>query len=220
MGHLSAVHHFVKQALATHVCINPIKMLSDYINLQDSSLWLFLGLTLLCPTYWNFIARQQYKHKVISSLFGGNIYAGIYALAISIFSLSGYRDYVYHLALEKQPQVDFLAHVGVNLIGYTLTIMGTIFVLTSFYKLGIVGTYLGDYFGVLMKERVTTFPFNVLEHPMYVGSTLNFLGMALVRQSLTGILLSGFVYACYHIAGEYFEGPFTTQIYEDAKKSQ
>ena len=29
------------------------------------------------------------------------------------------------------------------------------------YALGVTGTYLGDYFGILMDEPVTSFPFNV-----------------------------------------------------------
>ena len=41
------------------------------------------------------------------------------------------------------------------------------------------GTFLGDYFGILMKEKVTGFPFNVLDNPMYVGSTLLFLAHSL-----------------------------------------
>lgn len=47
------------------------------------------------------------------------------------------------------------------------------------FRLGITGTYLGDYFGILMKERVTGFPFNVTDDPMYNGGSLLFLGYAL-----------------------------------------
>lgn len=56
---------------------------------------------------------------------------------------------------------------------------GSILVLSSMYKLGVVGTYLGDHFGILMDSRITSFPFNVVEHPMYYGSTLCFLSIAL-----------------------------------------
>ena len=49
----------------------------------------------------------------------------------------------------------------------------------AYLRLGITGTYLGDYFGILMKERVTGFPFNVLDNPMYMGSTILFLAHAL-----------------------------------------
>ena len=37
----------------------------------------------------------------------------------------------------------------------------------------------GDHFGIYLDSKVTSFPFNVLEHPMYTGATLNFLGSAL-----------------------------------------
>lgn len=57
--------------------------------------------------------------------------------------------------------------------------IGQIFVLTSTYALGITGTFLGDYFGILMNHRVEGFPFNVLSDPMYVGSTLCFAATAL-----------------------------------------
>ena len=40
--------------------------------------------------------------------------------------------------------------------------------------------FVGDYFGILMDRRVTEFPFNICEDPMYVGSTLSFLGTSLM----------------------------------------
>lgn len=57
--------------------------------------------------------------------------------------------------------------------------IGYLFVVTSTLRLGIIGTFLGDYFGFLMKERITSFPFNVCTHPMYEGSTMIFLGYSL-----------------------------------------
>lgn len=47
------------------------------------------------------------------------------------------------------------------------------------YMLGITGTFLGDYFGILMDEMVTGFPFSVLKNPMYDGSTMNFIAVAI-----------------------------------------
>lgn len=58
-------------------------------------------------------------------------------------------------------------------------IIGQTLVLASTYRLGITGTFLGDYFGILMDKRVEGFPFNVLENPMYSGSTLCFIASAL-----------------------------------------
>ena len=57
--------------------------------------------------------------------------------------------------------------------------LGQLFVVTSTWALGITGTFLGDYFGILMDHRVEGFPFNVLRDPMYVGSTMSFAATAL-----------------------------------------
>lgn len=56
---------------------------------------------------------------------------------------------------------------------------GQLLVITSTWALGITGTFLGDYFGILMDSRVEGFPFNVVENPMYTGSTLCFAAGAL-----------------------------------------
>lgn len=57
--------------------------------------------------------------------------------------------------------------------------VGAVLVGSSMWKLGVTGTYLGDHFGILLDERITSFPFSVAEHPMYYGSTLCFLSYAL-----------------------------------------
>jgi phosphatidylethanolamine/phosphatidyl-N-methylethanolamine N-methyltransferase len=60
-----------------------------------------------------------------------------------------------------------------------LFLVGQTFVITSTWALGVTGTFLGDYFGILMDHRVEGFPFNVLRDPMYVGSTMCFAAGAL-----------------------------------------
>ena len=116
--------------------------------------------------------------------------------------------------------------------------LGQIFVITSTWQLGITGTFLGDYFGILMDHRVEGFPFNVLRDPMYVGSTMSFVGASLWCESPAGLLISLYVYFVYVIALR-FEGcvsfslvlcpdltekpsnrPFTDMIYSnrEAKK--
>lgn len=90
--------------------------------------------------------------------------------------------------------------------------MGNVLVLSSTYRLGITGTFLGDYFGILMDGIVTGFPFNVTDAPMYHGSTMSFLGAALVYGKPAGVLLSLWVLTIYTIALTY-ENPFTAEIY-------
>ncbi|WVR06155.1 hypothetical protein IAU60_003185 [Kwoniella sp. DSM 27419] len=77
-------------------------------------------------------------------------------------------------------------------------------------------TYLGDYFGILMSHRVTSFPFNVLSDPMYVGSALSHLGTALWYQSPAGVALSAWVWIVYSVA----LNPFTDKIYSASASSK
>lgn len=78
--------------------------------------------------------------------------------------------------------------------------MGNILVLSSTWALGITGTYLGDYFGILMDAPVTGFPFNMTGAPMYYGSTMSFLGTALLYARPAGVLLTGEVLLVYWVA--------------------
>jgi len=102
-------------------------------------------------------------------------------------------------------------------VALVLVMAGMVFVLSSFYRLGITGTFLGDYFGILMKEKVTGFPFIVLENPMYMGSTLAFLGRSLLNASPIGLVLTLAIYICYKIA-LLFEEPFTNYIYSHKRE--
>jgi len=87
----------------------------------------------------------------------------------------------------------------------------------SFFQLGITGTYLGDYFRILKNERVTAFPFNILEHPMYNGSSMIFLGYGLFYLCPSAVILAIWSHIVYHVA-TLFEGPFTKKIYEERSK--
>lgn len=80
------------------------------------------------------------------------------------------------------------------------------------WALGLTGTYLGDYFGILMDAPVTSFPFNITDAPMYHGSTLSFLATALWLGRPAGVALTGLVAVMYWIARQ-FEDPFTREIY-------
>lgn len=87
------------------------------------------------------------------------------------------------------------------------------------WALGVTGTYLGDYFGILMDDMVTGFPFNVCSAPMYYGSTMSFLGTALLFGKPAGVLLTLEVLAVYLVALR-FEDPFTGEIYAKRARAQ
>ncbi|MBW03583.1 Phosphatidylethanolamine N-methyltransferase, partial [Eschrichtius robustus] len=103
-------------------------------------------------------------------------------------------------------------------VGLALLGVGGVFVLSSFLALGFTGTFLGDYFGILKEARVTTFPFSILDNPMYWGSTANYLGWAIMHASPAGLLLTTVVALIYTVAILY-EEPFTAEIYRQ-KASQ
>ena len=114
--------------------------------------------------------------------------------------LNANAAYSYERALRSQPQLPLLLSPSFQLAAYALIITGNVLVLTSMWALGLTGTYLGDYFGILMDAPVTGFPFNVTGAPMYVGSTLSFLGSAILFGKPAGLLLTAEVWTIYSIA--------------------
>ncbi|KAF3939543.1 hypothetical protein ABW19_dt0210188 [Dactylella cylindrospora] len=196
---------------------------SDWVDLSQQSLQIAIASILFNPLFWNIAARSEYHHKVITKLALGNAYHGCYLLAITIFSLGIIRDGIYERALQDQPSLDILLTPVAKLAAIALFATGNVLVLTSMWALGLTGTYLGDYFGILMDHKVESFPFNVTSAPMYYGSTLSFLGTAVWFGKPAGILLTIEVFVVYLVALR-FEDPFTSEIYakrerERAKKT-
>ncbi|KAG2757793.1 phospholipid methyltransferase [Suillus brevipes Sb2] len=195
--------------------------LSTIVNASATSLYVSLLSIAFNPTAWNIVARNEYRNKTITRMFGGNARYGCYFLAIMIFSFGVLRDHLYQRALSDQPRVSMLAAPYDTLVPIVLFAIGQLFVVTSTLALGITGTFLGDYFGILMDHRVQGFPFNVLRDPMYVGSTMCFVATALWYERPAGLLVTLYVYIVYLIALR-FEGPFTDMIYSkrtSAKKA-
>eukprot|EP00762_Andalucia_godoyi_P001677 ANDGO_07089.mRNA.1 Phosphatidyl-N-methylethanolamine N-methyltransferase len=178
---------------------------------EPTFVWALI-VTVLAPTIWNILARIEYYTHLLTKIAFGSRYLGCYLLAAWIFSFSIYRDYVFERALELQSTSPLLDNVVFKGLGAVAFVFGSVLVLTSMYRLGVTGTYLGDYFGILMDNRVTGFPFNVTSDPMYNGSSLCFVGSALWKASPAGLVLAAAVYFMYQIA-LVFEGPFTTAIY-------
>ena len=158
----------------------------------------------------------EYRTRFLTRFFGSGQRA-CYFLAVAIFSAGIVRDLLYERALRDQPTHPLLELPIVKYAAYALIALGNIFVVSSTWQLGITGTFLGDYCGILMDDIVTGFPFNVTNAPMYYGSTMSFLGAALLYGKPAGILISAHVLIVYLIAIQ-FENPFTAGIY--AKRDQ
>jgi len=193
--------------------------MSDLIDFRQPTLWAAAASIIFNPTFWNIAARQEYHNKAITKIFGGNSRMGCYALAVTIFSLGIIRDAIYHTTLTHQPTHPLLLHPAIQPLSLGLFASGNILVLYSMWALGVTGTYLGDYFGILMDAPVTSFPFNVTDAPMYHGSTISFLATALWAGKPAGVLLTGLVWGAYTVARRY-EDPFTTEIYAKRQRER
>lgn len=189
---------------------------THYIKL-DNELYYAIGCISFNPIFWNIVARFEYNTHFLTKI-TGLAKNGCYLLAAIIFSLGIYRDHVYHQELLNQPTFQpFIDSLIIKSLAILTFGFGNILVISSMWALGVTGTYLGDYFGILMNERVTGFPFNINDNPMYNGSTLCFLGTALWYGKPTGILVTLFVFIMYKIA-LLFEEPFTAKIYANRQK--
>lgn len=104
-----------------------------------------------------------------------------------------------------------------DVAGYLLVTIGAVLVIASGYRLGFFCCFMGDYFGILLEEKVTGFPFNIVADPMYVGSVLVHIGLSLQYASIVGLILTACIASSYAIAA-LLERPFTDRIYENRKK--
>uniref|UniRef100_A0ABK0LV85 Phosphatidylethanolamine N-methyltransferase n=1 Tax=Rattus norvegicus TaxID=10116 RepID=A0ABK0LV85_RAT len=157
------------------------------------------------------VARWEQRTRKLSRAFGSP-YLACYSLGSIILLLNILRSHCFTQAMMSQPKMEGLDSHTIYFLGLALLGWGLVFVLSSFYALGFTGTFLGDYFGILKESRVTTFPFSVLDNPMYWGSTANYLGWALMHASPTGLLLTVLV-ALVYVVALLFEEPFTAEIY-------
>lgn len=171
------------------------------------------------PVFWNIAAQLELRTKLFTKLGLGNRYYGCYILAAIIFSLGIYRDWIYRIALESQPVAPLLDNLAAKALGASMFAVGNVLVLSSMWALGVTGTYLGDYFGILMDERITSFPFNVCNNPMYIGCYLSFLGVSLWYGKALGFLLSTLMWVMYIFALR-FEEPYTERIYAEREEAK
>lgn len=187
-----------------------------HINVYDSHLCVAVIAIIFNPLFWNVVARWEHRTRRLSRLFGSPYLACCF-LGFVIILLNIYRSHSMTVAMKAQARWELMERMEVFYTGIAFMVFGTLLVVSSFLALGFTGTFLGDYFGILMDEKVTGFPFNITENPMYWGSTANYLGLALIGASPVGLVLTAIVAVAYKVAIT-FEGPFTEQIYR--KRSQ
>lgn len=155
----------------------------------------------------------------MTKAFGGNALVGCYFLSAMIFLFGLLRDYLFKAALPEQPTHPLLLTPYAQALAIATFAWGNVLVIAASLQLGITGTFLGDYFGILKDEIITGFPFNVATAPMYSGSTLAFLGTGLWYGKPAGVLLALWVHIVYTVALRY-EDPFTAGIYAERDRKR
>jgi len=147
-----------------------------WIDFQQISFFVSVFTILFAVVVWNILGRLEYHFRIFTRLFGSK-FRGCYVIALYIFCFSFYRNLAFNWAINDQPKFEITniyLDYFLDFISLSLNIGGIVFVFTSSWALGILGTYNGDYFRILMEERITQFPFSILSNPMYVGSTMLF----------------------------------------------
>ncbi len=178
--------------------------LEQMINFKNPLLWLSGMHIFFNVIYWNITSRIQYKTKIFSKLFGNKKIA-VYIHTILIFSFGLSRDFLYKYVVNTSSNsFPIIDNQYMTFLGYLMLLLGITLVSSATYKLGIIGTFNGDAYGFLLPSIITSFPFNIFNAPMYLGSTLNFLGYAFINKSATGIFLTILVAAAYFF-GTFFE---------------
>lgn len=126
---------------------------------------------------WLLLPRGLHLHRGHGARWVVSLPPSIFRATLS--NVPSFPSLRFREALQDQPKLKLLPEPLDVIVPALLFVVGQIFVLTSTWALGITGTFLGDYFGILMDHRVEGFPFNVLRDPMYVGSTMCFAATAL-----------------------------------------
>ncbi len=173
-----------------------------------------ISMIILCPITWNLVARYEFYTKKLSKFVGDNrLAADIFAHVL--IEMGIFRNYMFSRVIRNHNKLDNFfteSSIIIEIVGYLILGSGFHLNFFAYYRLGIHGIYYGDYFGVLCKEMVTAFPYNILDNPLYVGSTMMFFGAAILYRSPSGILLTILAWIMYKFASV-LENPMTPLIY-------
>jgi phosphatidylethanolamine N-methyltransferase len=184
--------------------------LQEFLQM-DSLLTLFM--IFLCPVTWNVVSRLEFYTNIFSRLVGDKRIAADICAHIYI-EMGIFRNFMFYYMVTHHPAtaVPEALQLPIKALAAVFFVFGLIVNFGVLYRLGIHGIYYADYFDILCPEKATKWPFSTFDHPLYVGSTLIFLGDALYNFSVIGVCYSFFAYFMYMFASS-LEGPYTDQIY-------
>ena len=95
--------------------------------------------------------------------------------------------------------------VAVFTLGLSLIVLGQVFNIAVFFRLGNAGVFYGNRFGINVPWN-SSFPFSVLKHPQYVGAVVSIWGFFIVmRFSRPDWYLLPTLETVFYILGAHFE---------------
>lgn len=195
---------------------NNHKALSEHfqIDLSEKHLIETVLLTFVNVLVWIVLPKLQYKYNIISRFVGHDLGRAADILAYLFIHIATYRNYCFTEAIMNNKQFSSEFSFVYSLVGIMFILFGGYLIIISFVKLGLRGMYFGDHFGFLLKNKITSFPYNVLENPQYIGNTLLYFGIAILFKSYTGIFLTALIYLSYQIVVVATEKNQLTKFYK------
>ena len=72
-----------------------VDFVKSHVNVDGHYFKLAFLLILASPTWWNAAGRIEHKYRIFRKIFLGNKYVACYFFALTVFSLSAFRNYIY-----------------------------------------------------------------------------------------------------------------------------
>lgn len=192
---------------------------SRFISTSDPLFQLSAFFMVFNPIFWNLTAQGEYRLNLISGCVAGHKKFACIVLGIVIFALGIYRDVLFHEMMGKQP-VYPADETLCMYVGWGLIAVGQVLNLAVFYRLGLFGVYLGDYFGIFVLDApVTAFPYNITADPQYWGSAMTFLGDAICSRSPAGLVQTLILSVTYKCAS-LFESKMLHELYAEKARRE
>lgn len=176
------------------------KTLSSYIDFTEYRFFEAVAYSFLCFLGWVILPHLEFKYKLLSRLTNGNQGMANDFLTYFLIYTGCMRNFAFNEAMNNNKHIEYGVWQPLAiLLGYAMVLIGGGLVTLSFYRLGLRGMYFGDHFGFLFKEKITAFPYNYIDNPQYVGTTILFSGASIAHGSAAGLFITLLVNVLYKI---------------------